>query len=1031
MEDLDKKIIELMDLFDGEVTTADKIDRPQQALDRDMYKDFMDRNPMAGGGMLVQPGFGGTRQGYAKAKKKINRDESYRKVVKDFVATSGPGTGQIFDDPAAIEIVKANLNKIKKQRNNKALFEWSEDSDWYRKLRKELNPNTKTGTNREYTNKLINQVVDEFFPGAYHGKNAIKNFRNDMVVKSFVQHLKSVGEFDGQEKFDPVLDQFTYKKDGKRKDKMHLYEDINRSWKSWINGEFEVDGVDRAQLKKELKARGIDYSQIDNWKAAQTQKRGTEKIAEIKFLDNQNSKFPNRSLEQVEELFKKKFPNSNFYLRVNNLTEIKRNGVYVSGATSERSITGIDKGDRAGWLKKAYGKQFAGNYSKIINAADQLAAAGETAKAERLYRAADKFFGPTGIIRKSAVGEAEHALARSFDFLNPDRQLAINSIVDGDLNQFKKNLFDIPVKRYFDEYNKPETTKARRVELKNLIEERKKIMNAITGGQKSGIVAGDIVNFRYGANEITATSSVKPIDTLFKEGKFNIDDYIERGNKYTEAFQTATKDINIKKDFSKPINKNQLDNLLLKLSGQIDSDCAGAIKQASKDGGRIGLQAIGSRDVCITKAKNYARDQVAKGIPDTGVKGSLIKRIFKSTNDFVKSALDPKELFDIKKQFFSKGAIASLPIFDAGIAGYEALAMNKPVKEAISDTFTFGSIPRAMGIGMDTSQVIQAKNLLNNPNLSSAGKEYAQLIIDQGEYEKLQSDATPLGITKKFNKFNELQNKIKNASTAGRFDYESLLNEIQATQLAKDEYSPLIGSLGDPLKNRAVAPRTGTRQGPGPVKIDLSPITYQNFQPNIPSKEEFDEYLRNINMMGQDQELTEESYQKQFYKPAEFQQLMEVPGFKGTQDRFATGGRAGFKVGDTVRKGVLKLIDESIKKTPKDMTTDLDALIKKTLDEDFFDKKDRIIDNLNARIAKAKEKGLDSEEIGKGQIEFYDNIIKSNFRTKTGPFFDYQKRKNKAGGGLLKQAGDRSGAPPESGPNSQGLQGLLNRVKKV
>ena len=71
------------------------------------------------------------------------------------------------------------------------------------------------------------------------------------------------------------------------------------------------------------------------------------------------------------------------------------------------------------------------------------------------------------------------------------------------------------------------------------------------------------------------------------------------------------------------------------------------------------------------------------------------------------------------------------------------------------------------------------------------------------------------------------------------------------------------------------------------------------------------------------------------------------------------------------------------------------------------------------------------EEIGKGQIEFYDNIIKSNFRTKTGPFFDYQKRKNKAGGGLLKQAGDRSGAPPESGPNSQGLQGLLNRGKNI
>ena len=66
-KDLDQKIIELMDLFDDEqVTTADKIDRPQQALEKEAIDDFMKRNPMAGGGMLVQPGFGGTRQGYAK-----------------------------------------------------------------------------------------------------------------------------------------------------------------------------------------------------------------------------------------------------------------------------------------------------------------------------------------------------------------------------------------------------------------------------------------------------------------------------------------------------------------------------------------------------------------------------------------------------------------------------------------------------------------------------------------------------------------------------------------------------------------------------------------------------------------------------------------------------------------------------------------------------------------------------------------------------------------------------------------------------
>ena len=105
-------------------------------------------------------------------------------------------------------------------------------------------------------------------------------------------------------------------------------------------------------------------------------------------------------------------------------------------------------------------------------------------------------------------------------------------------------------------------------------------MNAITGGQKSGIVAGDIVKFRYGSNKITATSNVKAIDTLFEQGKFNIDDYIERGNKYTEAFQAATKDIDVKKDFSTPINEDKLKTLLASFG---DGTCAVTFGKNKRD----------------------------------------------------------------------------------------------------------------------------------------------------------------------------------------------------------------------------------------------------------------------------------------------------------------------------------------------------------------------------------------------------------------------------------------------------------------
>ena len=36
-----------------------------------------------------------------------------------------------------------------------------------------------------------------------------------------------------------------------------------------------------------------------------------------------------------------------------------------------------------------------------------------------------------------------------------------------------------------------------------------------------------------------------------------------------------------------------------------------------------------------------------------------------------------------------------------------------------------------------------------------------------------------------------------------------------------------------------------------------------------------------------------------------------------------------------------------------------------------------------------------------------------------------------AGGGIAKEAGVPSGPPPESGPNSQGLPGLLKRVRNL
>ena len=99
MGDLTDRIIELMDLFDeGEVTTADKIDRPQSSLDREAYKDFMDRNPMAGGGMLVKPSADGSRPGYSGLPRFVTKDPNnktkpYRVKVKKSELNPKPFSG--------------------------------------------------------------------------------------------------------------------------------------------------------------------------------------------------------------------------------------------------------------------------------------------------------------------------------------------------------------------------------------------------------------------------------------------------------------------------------------------------------------------------------------------------------------------------------------------------------------------------------------------------------------------------------------------------------------------------------------------------------------------------------------------------------------------------------------------------------------------------------------------------------------------------------------------------------------------------
>ena len=151
----DFKIIEIMELFDeDEVIPASEMQRPQSALEKEAFEDFNKRNPKAGGGMLVQPGFGGTRQGYARPKGSVSKaGAKYEKrmKVKNYL-TNLPDNSSIsvLDLADDLEVSRSLIDNILKEKQFK---------------NKKFNLLRRTGslTNEQFATEYKNFQKSDFF----------------------------------------------------------------------------------------------------------------------------------------------------------------------------------------------------------------------------------------------------------------------------------------------------------------------------------------------------------------------------------------------------------------------------------------------------------------------------------------------------------------------------------------------------------------------------------------------------------------------------------------------------------------------------------------------------------------------------------------------------------------------------------------------------------------------------------------------------------------------------------------------------
>ena len=961
----------------GVLTTADKIGRPERALEKQAIDDFMERNPMAGGGMLVQPSADGSRPGYAKDKKKVsaNLPDKYGK----FTGEGLKGMERVSD-----AILKA----------------YADDDITYLFEKKEKNP------------KGLISAEDS-------KQGLFKRIKEDQSRIDFV--VKNTG-LDEDTIFDILDDRIAYLELEKERPTKPLTDKkifLNKAEKWLMTNSKRY--ADPAKFEKAfIRTFGKDNLITKTIKANITDVRGKGRLGGFSddfiktIMATSQGVDPTRTSiafdsRQLKEMFKTVIYNNNPNVR-KRITTIFENILPEPGSKRTPDIRKLFENDPV--LKKF-------GLDKSIK-------------------------GPIARLILNEIGEDLFTNVRNFQkpFLGTDALL-----------NYLKDRVDPKYKEMFRE-----ASNAVKQAQKNQWPQAKKSLNLSQSIMFDHKIPKSIIEKGY-ADEIEyikLNPTSEKFNATIKRSQFdqpllNLIDEFERSKTLDAKANVVTKMNKLKNDFSK------------KYGGYLD--------EVSINVDKTGKPIFTSSAPTVTK-KTDLTSSLKKSLVQTGEakKGSpLYKKLMKFCP---KSNGGQAGVCTIDEAM--KGLISESKQLQSGNMN-EAQAKKTAQKiRAVTRVGTGSTLAGLLGpYGLAGEVVIDGAFMANR--MLDGGDTYKEALS-----KSLIKYAMPKDARERLEKETDLNTMILGSDTSGlAADYADALKKDEDLKQKYENYLRVnqedMSSLQDPYSS-ATTPMFSTGDKNKALRelmeaLERSDPTYgKNIydimkfgspeQQAFATKQEVFDAEKMQRRMDYDRKILgplKDLFDTGFYSPAQLKQL-ELKADRDTKaigesqygmppsqssalQRFsdvaqlgvanlAKGGRAGYKTG-SVRKGVLSLIDEGIKKTPKDTTTRLDKLIKETLNEDFFDKKDRIIDNLNARIAKAKEKGLDSEEIGKSQIEFYDNIIKSNFRTKTGPFFDYQKRKNKAGGGLLKQAGDRSGPPPESGPNSQGLQGLLNRGKNI
>ena len=956
-----------MDLFDeGEITTADKIGKPEETLRREMFQNAFksDRTEKAGGGMLAQPSADGSRQEYATSTVKT---EKFKYPISNQFGT-------FYSD--------------KKPEVSKAVIKQEEKT------------------------KFINQLVSDANAGDKHvsiseiGEKVKKKFKLKNAKSINITSFPSLELLESRaDKIDKVL-----------RDMLISDKPLNGFWHNVIS---ERTGV---PINKPGNLRILEQSP-------------TYKSIRDQGLDLLKINYSRKSFNYLHDFSLSDQLSKALEIAKGNPTYIGLGGEKVRTALPSNKIMefalrswNTNKGSKDGPV------QFFDKNGKPI-----------TWKKGIKLPYKNVSFSYNGKMHKKSDLNTDYMKKFFPEVYN--NQIAINNLSVTNIdNPFKKgskiSVKDLIKKIQVDNYK---------------WSPRFPTLEILHG--KKGVAAEPFSNLTYATRDINQlensinaslkAGNIKPAEAnrLIKTIRSTISG--KTGDDLREAIISRQLNLAKQKNLTFPkIGEIGIDEFKKTLASFGDGTCAVTFGKKKRDGGRIGYQTG-------TPGLNRCIESGVKNFNDGKFK----------TKD---QAMDAARLLSGGKNVLKTiGKYGVLPeaAYVAGESIFRTVLGEKPldaIKKSI-DSFTFGLT--------DFTSGIEAAKFGKDADRKLAVDKFKESQAKVNKLEKQIAGLDQIGEAKKFGygvDNSEIMRMTKEKLEAAKKELEQNYVSPDLVQYidrkaeniadAQEAKSPIAKSrFKENMKLNAINLAKARDTSQMDLNVDMFPNFRNYVQSEEGQKEKLfintpDEVIKNIvgeEGIGFKKQLTDA------YKMENLKNRFGAEQIYGTQGVFsqplAGGGRAGFKLG-SLRKGLLALIDKSVKSKPKDTTTDLNALIKKTLDEDFFDKKDRMIDQLNLSLEKQrrlygpKEKKFEEPH----NLQQYLDITESNFKTKKGPFFDKLRarekkiakekiplsldkimRDQKAGGGLLKQAGDRSGPPPESGPNSQGLQGLLNRVKKV